>query len=269
MKSPFDTFGVNSWAPGQDGGSTVLGALKSLARTLSGISANATSVATAVSTIESRGLSVWAAPTATKVAEALVGTTGTVSAGTFQYRASGPLGARDLGALTGATPAAGLPWNGMAFWDGTQFRGILVWAWTGDTINSLGDIVAGARPVTTPASIFSPVTGDNLFRRVRPLVIDSGGNIVLDGSDGATGYQFSSAQNPTSNGYYSTSFFSQDDGVWGIRPGASIDGDTPGPSLTTGSYGFQNFNGSEPVSSYWWGGTAQTSTTFVGVVFSA
>ena len=157
MKSPFDTFGVNSWAGGGEE-STVLGTLKALARTLSGVTANATSVATAVSTIESRGLSVWAAPTATKVAEALVGTTGTVSAGTFQYRAGGPLGARDLGALTGATPASGLPWTGMAFWDGNSFRGILIWAWTGDTINSLGDIVAGARPVTTPASIFSPVT---------------------------------------------------------------------------------------------------------------
>lgn len=269
MKSPFDTFGVSSWAPGQDGGSTVLGALKSLARSLASITANATSVAAAVSTIEARGFSVWAAPTATRVAEALTGTTGTVTAGTFQYRAGGPIGTRDLGALTGATPAAGLPWTGMAFWDGTSFRGILVWAWTGDTINSSGEVVAGARPVTSPAAMFSPVTGDGLFRRVRPVVISNTGEIVLDGSASNTGFQFSSAQNPTANGYYSTSFFSQDDGVWGIQPGANIDGDVPGPSLATGAYGFQNFNGSEPVSTFWWGGASETSSTFAGVVFSA
>lgn len=269
MRSPFDTFGVNTWAGGGSGAGTVLGSLSALARALASVSANATSVAAAVTEIELRGYSCWAAPTATRVAEVLQGTTGTVSAGTFRYRPAGPLGVRDLGLMTGATPAAGLPWSAMAFWDGTSFRGILVWAWTGATINSLGDIVDAGQPVTTPASIFTPVTGDGLFRQVRPIVVGPDGAVASDGSSTTTGYQFSSAQNPTANGYYATGFFSQDDGVWGIRPGSSIDGDTPGPSLATGSYGFQNFNGSEPVSQFWWGGTAETSDTFAGVVFSA
>lgn len=269
MRSPFDTFGVASWSPGSSGGATVLGALRALARNLATVPASAASVTAAVAAIEERGMSVWAAPTATRVAEQLTGTTGTVSAGTFRYRAAGPLGQRDLGVLTGATPAAGLPWSAMAFWDGTSFRGIIIWAWTGDTITALGEVTAGARPVTTPAQMFSPVTGDSVYRRVRPLVISASGDVVLDGSQAATGFQFSSAQNPTANGYYSTSFFSQDDGVWGIQPGGTVDGDVPGSALTTGAYGFQNFNGGEPVTQYWWGGAAQTSETMAGVVFSA
>ena len=268
MKSPFDTFGVSSWAPGGEGGS-VLNALRALAQLLATVSANNVSVSSAVSTIEARGYSAWAVPVPAKMSETMTGVLAQPGPGQFRYRAGGPLGVRDLGTLTGATPARNLPWTAMAFWDGTQFRGILVWAWTGATINALNQTVAGARPVTTPAQMFHTTTGDALFRQVRPLVIEANGTLTLDGSNANTGFQFSSAQNPTANGYYSTSFFSQDDGAWGIRPGSSIDGDVPGPSLATGSYGFQNFNGSEPVSQFWWGGTAETSDTFAGVVFSA
>lgn len=268
MKSPFDTFGVSSWAPGGEGGS-VLSALRALAQFLATVSANNASVSSAVTSIEARGYSAWAVPVPAKMSETMTGVQTQPGAGQFRYRAGGPLGVRDLGLLTGATPARGLPWTGMAFWDGTAFRGILVWAWTGATINALNQTVAGARPVTTPAQMFHTMTGDALFRQVRPLVIEANGTLTLDGSNANTGFQFSSAQNPTANGYYSTSFFSQDDGVWGFQPGAMVDGDTPGPSLTTGAYGFNNYNTSEPVNNYYWGGPVQASSNFVGVVFSA
>lgn len=268
MKSPFDTFGVASWAPG-DGDRTVLDALRALSITLSSVAANNVTVSTAVSTVEARGYSVWAVPIPAKMSETMSGVQTVPGAGNFRYRASGPLGVRDLGTLTGSTPARGLPWTGMAFWDGTQFKGILVWAWTGNTINTSNTVVSAARPVTTPAQMFSPTTGDSLFRQVRPLVIEANGVVTLNGSASNTGFQYSSAQNPTSNGYYSTSFFSQDDGVWGFQPNLKVDGDTPGPSLSTGAYGFNNYNTSEPVTQYFWGGTAQSSANFVGVVFSA
>lgn len=268
MISPFDTFGVNTWAGGGDGGS-VLDSLRALARTLAGVTANATNVATAVAAVEDRRYSVWAVPVPTKMSETMAGVQTLPAAGQFRYRASGPLGTRDLGTLTGSTAASGLPWTAMAFWDGTAFRGIVVWAWTGATINSLNQTVAAARPVTTPATMFSPTTGDALFRQVRPLVIESTGALTLNGSNANTGFQFSSAQNPTANGYHTTSFFSNDDGVWGILPGAMLDGDTPGPALTTGGYGISAYQASEPVTTYFWGGASQASSNYVGVVFSA
>ena len=202
MKTPFDTFGISSWASESEGSGSVLDALRALAIQLSTVSANATAVTSAVSAVGAGGYSVWAVPVPARMSETMSGTTSTPGAGQFRYRASGPLGERDLGTLTGTTPAAGLPWSAMAFWDGTNFRGIMVWAWTGNTINDVNTVVSGARPVTTPAQMFSPMTGDNLFRQIRPLVISANGAVVLNGSDSNTGFQFSSAQNPTANGYY-------------------------------------------------------------------
>jgi hypothetical protein len=269
MRSPFDTFGVNTWSGGGDGGST-LNALRALARTLAGVQANATNVATAVSVIETKRLSVWAVPVPSKMSETMTGVQNSPLAGQFRYRASGPLGTRDLGTLTGASAASGLPWTGMAFWDGTAFRGIVVWSWTGDTIDSSGEVInPAARPVTTPAMMFHPQLGDGLFRRIKTIIIEADGTLTLNATDTTTGFQFSSAQDPTANGYYSTSFFSRDDGVWGIQPNARLDGDTPGPALTTGGYGISAYQSSEPVNSYYWGGTAQASSNYVGVVFSA
>jgi len=265
MKSPFETFG----SFGATSDTSVLSALRALARTLRTVEANSTSVDAARDAITTRGWSVWAAPTSQRVAEALSGTTGPVGPGQFRYRAGGPLGERALGTLSGATPAAGLPWTAMAFWDGTQFRGIILWAWTGDVITAASTVRSGERPVTTPATMFSPMTGDNEFRRVLPVIIDSTGDVLVNGTPSNTGFQFSSAQNPTSNGYHTVSFFSQDDGSWGIQPGARTDGDTPGAALGTGAYGFNNYNSSEPVTQYFWGGPSQPSSNFVGVVFSA
>jgi hypothetical protein len=267
MRSPFDTVGVNTWAGGGD--ESELDSLRALARTLASVTANATNVATAVAAIEDKRYSVWAVPVPTRMSETLAGVQNSPVAGQFRYRASGPLGVQDLGVLTGSTAARGLPWTAMAFWDGTQFRGIIVWAWTGATINSLNQTVAAARPVLTPATMFAPTTGDNLYRQLRPLVIASTGALTLDGSNANTGFQFSSAQNPTANGYHTTSFFSQDDGVWGILPGAMLDGDTPGPALTTGGYGISAYQAAEPVTTYFWGGASQASSNYVGVVFSA
>ena len=266
MKSPFDTFGVATWAPGDSGNINSLGALAALAVRLASVSATSADVSAARDAISSRGYSVWAAPTAPRAAELLQGTTNSVSAGQFRYRASGPLGDRAFKPLSGSGTLDGLPWMSMAFWDGTSFRGILVWAWTGNTCD--GSLqTTGTRAVTDPASVFSPTTGDGSYRQFRAVVINSAGQQTVTGT--VSGYQFSSAQNPTANGYYTTGQFSQDDGVWGFTPGGAVDGDTPGASLGSGSYGFNNYNGSEPIFEYYWGGTAQASSNFVGVVFSA
>lgn len=266
MISPFDGFAGLSWA-GSSMNSTVIVALGALARTLALVPANAADAAQAVTEI-SRNWSVWAVPTSLKPAETMTGVQTDCSVGQFRYRADGPLGERAFSTVTGGGAANGLPWSAMAFWSGTAFRGIIVWVWTGRTIDSLGNSVS-TLIVDTPAAQFYPTTGDNVYREVYPIIIDATGAVIVDGPSGPCGYQFSSAQAPSANGYANVGWFSADDGVWGIHPGQCVDGDTPGAALGTGGYGFSNYNGSEPIYNYYWGGTAQASSNAVGVVFSA
>lgn len=261
MKSPFSRrFRGGRSTPG------TVAALRALASRLATVSANASSAGAAVSAVVSSGYSVWAVPTSDRLAERLQATTATPAAGQFRL-VDGVLGERPFQTSRGAGVPEQAPWSAMAFWDGTQFRGILVWLWTGQRMLGDGTLVDDL-PVTDPASQFYPVLPDNQFRHVQPVVIDASGAITLAGASN-TGVNFSSAQQAGPGGSWSTSFFSADDGVWGIHPGRGVDGDTPGPFLTTGSYGFINANAGEPVSQYFWGGAAQTSSNAVAVVFSA
>jgi hypothetical protein len=262
MISPF---GFRSLG-GDSGPVSTLAALRALAGRLVRITATQQSAGTAIDRVTSSGFSVWAVPTADRVAERLQGVIGIPAAGQFGRRDTGELGSRSLDVVRGSGLPA-LPWTGLALWNAGEFQGIAWTGWTGDTINHLGEIVPGARPVTTPASVFSPTTGDLVYRRIRPVVIQPDGAVVR--FDEETGYQFSSAQNPTALGYASASSFSADDGVWGFWPGHSVDGDAPGPSMGTGAYGIANSDSSEPVTECWWGGSAQTAANTVAVVFSA
>jgi hypothetical protein len=266
--SPFDGWtGINSYSAGAEISASTLVRLGALAQQLNGIAANATTVASAAAAVSAEH-SVWAIPTGARMSETLSVTTGTISPGTALASANGRLGIRSFGTFTGGGGAYEHPWSAMAFWTGSSFAGIIVNIWTGDTINASNVRSANARPIFDAASQFYPTTGDNLYRHVLPILIQpSGYAVVFDAQN--TGYQYSSAQNPSANGYYSTSFFSQDDGVWGIQPDRLIDGDAPGLALTTGGYGFNNYNGTEPVLSYYWGGPVQASANFVGIVFSA
>lgn len=268
MKSPFDGWtGISSYSPGSVQASNSLLKLAALAQQLSGITANATNVADAVAAISAEH-AVWAIPTGARMSETLSVTTSVLSPGTALASANGRLGIRSFGNFTGAGDDYEYPWSAMAFWTGTAFAGIIVSIWTGDTINTSNVRIANARPVFDAASQFFPTTGDNLYRHVLPILIQpSGYAVIFDTAN--TGYQYSSAQNPSDNGYHTISFFSQDDGVWGLQPDRLIDGDSPGLALTTGGYGFNNFNGSEPVLNYYWGGPVQASSNFVGIVFSA
>jgi hypothetical protein len=238
-----------------------------LAQQLQGIAANATNVATAYNAI-ARTYSVWAIPTGMHMSETLSATTPPCTPGTFAISADGRLGIQSFEPFRGLAGVDELPWSAMAFWDGTQFRGIAISLWTQATITSANVVTANAQPVVDAVSQFYPTTGDDLYRQLIPVVVQPNGQFVTFDAPN-TGWQFSSAQNPSANGYYSTSFFSQDDGVWGLQPNRLLDGDTPGLSLTTGGYGFNNYNATEPVLNYYWGGPSQTSANFVGIVFSA
>jgi hypothetical protein len=243
---------------------STLVALRALARRLSLLSASSTSAVAAVDEVRGRGFSVWAVPTSERLAERLQGSVTGPQAGQFLL-SSGVLGERPFAQASGM-PASS-PWSAMAFWDGTSFRGILVWLWTGERMTSTGDLISDL-PVTSPAGMFTPQLPDNEFRRVEPIVISPAGTVVLSGTAN-TGFNFSSAQQAGPGGSFSLSFFSADDGVWGILPGRGVDGDTPGSALSTGAYGFNNYNSGEPISEFFWGGPAEASSNAVAVVFSA
>lgn len=261
MKSPFSRrFRGGASTPG------TVAALRALARRLDSITATASSAGAAVGELIDSGFSVWAVPTSDRLAERLQGTTEVPAAGQFRLT-GGVLGERAFQTARGAGVPEQAPWSAMAFWDGTRFRGIVVWLWTGKRMLGDGTLVDDL-PVVDPASQFYPVLPDNQFRHVQPVVIDAGGTVVLSGAAN-TGVNFSSAQQAGPGGSWSSSFFSADDGVWGIHPGRGVDGDTPGPFLTAGSYGFINANAGEPVSQYFWGGSAQSSSNAVAVIFSA
>jgi len=269
VKSPFSSRSIESFVDVQATGPlNARQRLSALAQRLQLIAANATNVAAAAAAID-REFSVWAIPTGAAMSESMSGSTAPCTPGRFRISANGRLGIRSFDSFSGLASAPERPWSAMAFWDGTAFRGIVVSIWTGNTINSANVVTANAQPVTDAASQFFPTTGDNIYRQVYPIVFSAAGQVVALNNISNTGYQYSSAQNCTSNGYHTLSFFSQDDGAWGIHPGERIDGDTPGAAMSTGAYGFNNYNSSEPVLNYFWGGTAQSSANFVGIVFSA
>lgn len=81
---------------------------------------------------------------------------------------------------------------------------------------------------------------------------------------GTTRTIYSGNQNP--GPYYSTSEFSDDDGVWGFRIGSSVDGDG-GPYLrddSASSYGCENANqGDDTTDSrkFYWGSASDTDAS--------
>ncbi len=93
-------------------------------------------------------------------------------------------------------------------------------------------------------------------RDVAGATIDKNGTVV-EHSPGS--WYFSDAQSPGTNGFYSTSRFSADDGIWGFAEGVRVNGDTPGPGLHEFSddrFGLQNYNsGDSTYPNLYWGNT--------------
>ena len=65
----------------------------------------------------------------------------------------------------------------------------------------------------------------------------------------------------------SGSDFSNDDGIWGAQNG-KLDGDSPGPYLSTGGWGHQNSNGSDSgCSTYYFNGTSSSSSNIQNLMY--
>ena len=132
------------------------------------------------------------------------------------------------------------------------------------TSDADGDITDG-----NPMRLRDFFRNDDVEKDFYALVVNRNGSTVLDVS-GSSGSQFSSNMRPNANGYYSTSRLSADDGIWGFNIGSKVDGDFPGPHLSTvgsDSYGTQNRNSSDGSSSYFWGSESGSDSNHIFYFF--
>ena len=117
-------------------------------------------------------------------------------------------------------------------------------------------------------NIFYPTQNSNGGHNLYTYVLNANGTEIFD-TGGFTNWNFSNGQNAGSNGYYSTSRFSWDDGIWGFSIGRSVDGNAPGPSLSNynNSYGIENYNSGDYQNYYMWNSRVSSRTDYALYVF--
>jgi hypothetical protein len=165
----------------------------------------------------------------------------------------------------------GKKWMASAIYDGTTngFRGILMWIFTNDIIDISDNILLDGKVVTSTKSIFDPTLSDNVYMRIHQIVIDASGNIVASNVTGNSGWGYSNNQSPSNiTGYYSTSQFSFDDGIWAFVLGGKTDGNTGPDYRTTNGYGFGNPNLNDSSARLYWDGSQVVSNNYVGFMFT-
>ena len=162
-------------------------------------------------------------------------------------------------------------WMAMAQFDGSNFDGILVWVFTGDSVNNSGTITSGTRSVTNVRDIFYPKGASNSdYHHFYPVAIDASQNVTSNTTSGASGWNFSNGSNAQSaTGYNNTSSFAADDGQWGFRIPGYTDGNGGGTIFTSNGYGMGNDNSGDTGQVYsYWNGTQDNNSNFLGFVFS-
>ena len=162
-------------------------------------------------------------------------------------------------------------WMAMAQFDGSNFDGILVWVFTGDSVNNSGTITSGTRSVTNVRDIFYPKGAANSdYHHFYPVAIDASQNVTSNTTSGASGWNFSNGSNAQSaTGYNSTSSFAGDDGLWGFKIPGYVDGNGGGTIFTTNGYGMGNYDSSDTGYAHsYWNGTQDNNSNFLGFVFS-
>ena len=184
--------------------------------------------------------------------------------------------------ISGGSIIDGKKWMAMAQFDGSNFDGILLWIFTGDSVNNSGTITSGTRSVTNVRDIFYPTgTGNNDYHHFYPIALDVNGTVYSNTTSTKNGWNFSNGSNAQSaTGYDSGSNrMSGDDGFWGfIIPtgtnSAYVDGNTPGETIFSTSsskpgFGMGNYNSSDTAfSETYWNGQIDNNNDFLGFVFS-
>ena len=167
----------------------------------------------------------------------------------------------------------GNKWMAMALYDGSTngFKGIMLWVFTDDLINSSNSVTTDGHTVTTAKSIFYPDNAGYSYNRIYAVVIGDDGGVDYSDYNGNVGWNFSNGQAPgSSTGYNSTSRFASDDGIWAFRlSGNKVDGNSPGGTYkTTNGFGVGNYDGTDGTSNIYWNGTSTSTSNYVGFVFT-
>ena len=183
-------------------------------------------------------------------------------------------------AMTGGPNSVidGNKWMAMALYDGSTngFKGILLWVFTNDLINTSNTVTTDGHTITTAKSIFYPPNSQTSFNRIYAVVIGDDGAVDYSDYNGNVGWNFSNNQvSGSSTGYYSTSRFASDDGAWGFRLNTAssssnkVDGNSTYTMYGSNGFGFGNMNSTDTAFGYiYWNGTQTNTTTFVGFVFT-
>ena len=184
--------------------------------------------------------------------------------------------------ISGASVIDGKKWMASAQFNGNYFDGILIWIFTGDSVNNSGTVNTNNRPVTKTRDIFYPVgVGNNDFHHFYPIALSASGHsntVYSNFFSGRNGWNFSNGSGASNTGYNSTSRISGDDGAWGFRIPTSnntsyVDGNSPGASqFDTGGaapgFGMGNYDAGDSNSRAYWNGTDYGSSNNLGFVFT-
>jgi len=266
-------------------GGNILDDLISLASSLNSLSATNISYSTVQSTIESTNSSfnTFAVVSVNNVAESLGGQ-GTVdgkytfpdNTPRFVYNTSNSnilSTGNDIVDMSGGSSNSlpeidGLKWMAGAMFAGTTFRGILLWVFTNDLIDSGNVITTNGHPVVNAKDIFYDDNATSSYNRIYQVVIESTGIVGSDVS-GNAGWNYSNGQQPSTAGYNATTRMASDDGIWAFILGGKTDGNSPGPDYrSTNGYGFGNYNSGDSNTNFYWGGTSQGTNNHVGFIFT-
>lgn len=166
----------------------------------------------------------------------------------------------------------GKRWMGMVVYDGTSqgYRGMMLWVFTDDIIDGSNNIYPDSRVISTTKSIFSPTISPLSYSRVYQVIINADGLVFATDVSGNAGWNYSSNQYASEDtGYYSTSSFSFDDGIWAFILGGKASGNSGPDYKTINGYGFGNVNAKDSNAFLYWNGAKISENNYVGFVFTS
>lgn len=212
-----------------------------------------TSVSTIKSVIEGYGYDLVATPKYYNIAERLAGVTSITQLGKFSTSLFSSSTYLQNSSGFSNSSLNNRPFMAIALFDNNGLRGILCMIFRSNTNSSLKDF-------------FYPKKNSNSGHNVYAFVLNANNTEIVN-TNSNTRWNFSNNQRATSSGYYQSGRFSYDDGVWGVKFNSLVDGNTPGPRLSSSSsYGIENYNASDSQSYFYWGSSV-SSTTHSAYVF--
>jgi hypothetical protein len=174
----------------------------------------ASDVATAKATIENAGYTLFATPITGALAESIANSSTITATGQYRYGVISN-NFRNTNKLYGA------------FFLDNVLRFTIEWTFT-DSTNSL-------------ATFFSKTTSGGASYSFK--IYNTSGNVTYDGT-GTRTWNFSNGMDYA--GLSARSILSVDDGIWGASRSGLLDGNSPGPDLSTSQgWGMQNYNGGD------------------------